>query len=308
MTRRLAGAAIVVVVLVAGAWVVAVRSDGDGEVPSPLFGDVEQLTPTSLPDGWARCGGGPSTRSDAKDRWWAQTFGPDVDGECTPLVTVIQVPPDDPVKKPAGTTNGGIGEEPGRTGAQHWSDEEAGSRGLYTTGSGGLQRLVIEGCCDPEATDDDFLHVAEAARDATREDEPARCTALESDLDQESFIDNYFGRLDRVYDEEGCPLRRDIVSWRTEPPTAHCFAGTTFLTVGTPVGAPVPEGGGRHFVRDPSEALDFDAELPPSAIDTGYRKDGASLWVDRSDDSRVYIVEGDDVEAWLPPSRMYACA
>ena len=82
-------------------------SDGDGGAgaPSPLFGEVEQLTLTDLPDGWARCGGGPSARPDAEPEWWTQTFGPSTDGECTPLVTVTQVPPGDRIEKPDNVTN-----------------------------------------------------------------------------------------------------------------------------------------------------------------------------------------------------------
>jgi hypothetical protein len=323
-TLRRVGAGAVGVVLLATGGLVASRAGddaqtgpaGNGEIPSPLFDEVEQLAPTSLPAGWARCGGGPSDRPDAANDWWAQTFGPVVDGECTALVTVTQVPPGDKVRIPEGATNGGIGEEPGRTGAKHWSDEAEGSRGLYTGGSGGLQQLVVEGCCGPEATGDDLLLVAEAARDATREEEPARCTAPASDLDQESFLDNSFGRLDRVHDEEGCPIRRDIISWRTEPPEAHCWANIVFLVIGTPVGTPYDGATARLYVRDPNGELaggppisapDLDAALPATAVNTGWSQDGRTLWIDEADGEWVYLVSDDGVEAWPRDRRGHGC-
>ena len=287
----------------------------DRAAPSPLFGDVEALALTTLPDGWARCGGGPSDRPEAESTWWAQTFGPVVDGGCEPLITVTQIPTGKP-RLPKGRTNGGIGEEPGRTGAQHWSDEGEGSRGLYTSLSG--QKLVVEACCGPEATDDAvFLLVANAARDGSREVEPARCSNPASDLSQESFLDNFFGRHDRVHDEEGCPIRSDLITWKTEPATAHCFAGVTFLVIGTPVGATIEAGTARLFVRDEQGELgmepaipepDLDAELPPDAKSTGWSQGGRTLWVDETDDEWVYLVGDDSTEAWPRDRRMHACA
>ena len=316
--RRWAAATVVVAILVAGAWLVLADDDDDGEVPSPLFGDVEQLTPTALPDGWARCGGERSRHSDATDEWWAQSFGPADDGDCTPLVTVTQVPPDDHVDLPQGATNGGIGEEPGRTGAKHWSDPDAGTRGLYTSAFG--QRLIVEACCGDAATGDAFDQVAEAARDATREQEPARCTAPHSDLDRESFLTNFFARQQRASDDDSCPVRGDIVSWRTEPPTAHCFAGVVFLVVGAPVGAPfdLDDPAVRRYTRDPEGDLDsrdapnpppdLAAELPDDAVDTGFRLGDAALWIDDSDDAFVYVVDGEIVEAWPRDRRPHVCA
>jgi hypothetical protein len=68
----LVGGAALVRVVALGSVAVTTWSSGDpDEVPSPLFDEVEQLTPTELPDGWDRCGGGPSDRDDATDRWWA---------------------------------------------------------------------------------------------------------------------------------------------------------------------------------------------------------------------------------------------
>ncbi len=93
------GVALLAVIVVGGLAVARwSRDDSVAAVPSPLFDEVEQLTPTSLPEGWARCAAGPSGRAEATGRWWAQAFGPMADGECTPLVTVIQIPPKDDVR------------------------------------------------------------------------------------------------------------------------------------------------------------------------------------------------------------------
>ena len=325
MTRRSGLLAVVTVagIVALGWWASSI--DRPDTPPSPLFEDVKQLTPTELPDGWVRCGGGPSNRADAKEGWWDQTFGPVVDGECDPLVTVTQIPPGDSYDRPEGTTNGGVGEEPNRTGAQHWSDEGEGSRGLYTTGSGGLQRLIVEGCCGPEATGEDFLLVAVAARDATREVERHGCTAPYSDLSQESFLDNFFARHQRARDDDGCPVRGDIVSWRTEPPNAHCWPNVVFLVVGDPVGTTFTNDDptARLYVRDADQQLgdgflpgppvdvpppDLDAELPPSARDTGFRLGDGALFIDEAQDEWVYVVEDDAVEAWPRDPRGHGCA
>ncbi len=318
-TRRRIGAGAVGVLLVVAGVVVATQAGDDAQtapsVPSPLFDEVEQLTPTQLPAGWARCGGGPSDRQDAKDGWWAQTFGPVVDDVCQPLVTVTQIPSGDPIRLPKGRTNGGIGVEPGRTGAQHWSDEQEGSRGLYTSLSG--QKLVVEACCGPEATDDEvFLAVANAARDGSREVEPARCTAPESDLSQESFIENFFGRRTRLYDEGGCPIRTDIAELTDEGPDAHCYAGVSFLAFGTPFGASMDSSEKRLYTRERygthgavNPLLDLDAAVPATAVDTGYSKDGRRLWIDEADDERIYVVFDDGhVEAWPRDREMHMCA
>jgi hypothetical protein len=317
--RRLGVAALAVAVLAGIGIAIATRAGDDTvAVPSPLFDQVEQLAPTELPDGWERCGGGASERPDAHDGWWAQTFGPADDGECTPLITVTQVPPDDRVRMPKDATNGGIGEEPGRTGAKLWSDRVAGSRGLYTTASGGLQRLVIEGCCTEEAVGDQFDLVANAARDATRERPPARCTAPHSDLDQESFLTNYFARQARALDEDDCPVRGDIVSWRTEPAGHHCWPNVTFLAIGNPVGTAFTDAGRTlTYVRDANhelgdgasdQELDLDAALPGTAVDTTFHQDGGHLWVDPSDDGRVYVEYEDHVEAWPLDQELRGCA
>lgn len=290
---------------------------GDGG-PRPLFDEVAQLTLASLPDGWARCGGGRSLREDASERWWAQTFGPVEEGECRSLVTVTQIPPDEHLTVPHDVIHGGIGDGPGRTGARRWTDEREGSRGLDTGGSGGLQHLLVEGCCGEDLTADAFELVAEAGRDATREQEPAGCDETYSDLDQESFLDNNFARQQRATDAQGCPVRGDIVSWRTEHAGHHCWPNVTFLRVGSPVGTPFDPDEARTYVRDatgelraghgPDPRLDLAAALPETAINTGFQQGGRELWIDEEHDGLVYVASGDHVEAWPLNLAPHLCA
>jgi hypothetical protein len=318
--RGVVGAGVLAVSVVALGGVAVARwaRDDAVTVPSPLFDQVEQLTPTTLPEGWARCGGGPSDRPDASERWWAQTFGPVEAGHCTPLITVTQVPMGERVRHPEHATNGRVGNSTEGPGAINWRDDAEGSRGVYASGAGRTQWLVIEGCCGEEATGANFDLLAVAARDGTREQEPARCTKPESDLDQESFVGNSFGSRERAYGEDDCPIRRDIVSWHTEPEDAHCWQGMTFLVLGTPLGHVITTDGARLYTRDPlgvrSESggaeldQDLDTELPPMAADTGYHQRGSALWVVPGDDDHVYVVSGEHVEAWPRDRTQYACA
>ncbi|MEQ1787555.1 MAG: hypothetical protein ABL966_10915 [Acidimicrobiales bacterium] len=310
------------VAVVAVAIVVAVsRSDDDpvatagGPVPSPLFDAVEELTPTSLPEGWARCSGGPSTRADATELWWAQTFGPAVDGACDALITVTQVPPDDQVDMPDLTDDGKVGGQDDDPDAITWADAEAGSLGLYTWARG--QGLLLEACCGA-AAEEHFDAMAVAALDGTRERTLARCPKPESDLDREDEVDNFFGSRDRMFDRDDCPLRRDIATMSTLGPHDHCWPNLTYLVIGTPVGTSSTDGGARTYYRDPegllgsseppNPNLDLDAELPATAVDTGYHQGDRMLWIDEADDSRVYLVSDDHVEAWPLDLEQHGCA
>lgn len=308
-------------VIAAGIALAVTRSDDGpvataaGPVPSPLFDAVEQLTPTSLPPGWARCGGGPSSRADATDLWWAQTFGPAVDGACDPLITVTQVPPDDQVDMPDITHDGKIGGEDDGPDAITWADEDAGSLGLYTWARG--QGLLLEACCGAPA-EEHFDEMAVAALAGTGERSVARCPKPESDLDLEDEVDNFFGSQDRMFDRDDCPLRRDIATMTTLGPDHHCWPDLTYLVIGTPVGTSYTDGGARTYNRDPegvlssSQApdpnLDLDAELPATAVDTGYHQGDRTLWIDEADDSRVYLVSEDHVEAWPLDLEQHGCA
>ncbi|MGH2489204.1 MAG: hypothetical protein ACRDFR_06290, partial [Candidatus Limnocylindria bacterium] len=45
-------------------------------------------------------------------------------------------------------------------------------------------------------------------------------------------------------------------------------------------------------------AFDPDADLPAAAEDTGFRQDGTELWMDRADESAIYLVTGTSIERW----------
>jgi hypothetical protein len=314
-------ALVIVLLLSAGIWasttqgsegVLAGPADA-GEAPSPLFDEVEQLVPTTLPDGWSRCGGGPSERPEAGDDWWAQSFGPVDDGGCRPVIVVTQIPPDAQADLPETTEDGKVGGEDDDPDAIRWSDASAGSLGLYTWARG--QGLLVEGCCGTQAMEH-FDALAVAALEGTRERTLPRCPKPESDLDQESEVDNYFGSRARMYDRDDCPLRRDVATMDTNDADHHCWPNLTTLVIGTPLGATYAEGTGRVYARDPDNtlynpALDFDrdADLPPSAHDTGYHREDRSLWIDEADEERVYIVYDDGhVESWPRDRKPRVCA
>jgi hypothetical protein len=81
--------------------------------------------------------------------------------------------------------------------------------------------------------------------------------------------------------------------------------------------APVPDGGGGSYVRDPRSiglsdhdvamAFHTDAELPPDAVRTGYHADQVEMWVVPSHGYRtVFLVHGDEVERW-PQVEVVGC-
>ena len=64
----------------------------------------------------------------------------------------------------------------------------------------------------------------------------------------------------------------------------------------------------RYYISDPGGVMDtpfvapFDqaADLPPDAVDTGYRHDGRELWIS-TDETVAFLVTGERVEAWPSP-------
>ena len=116
---------------------------------------------------------------------------------------------------------------------------------------------------------------------------------------------------------DGCLLRIDVVADRPGP--AHCgFEDARVIITGIPVGTPYSTmGDTAHYVRDPrdvfndpvtADAFDADADLPLSAVDTGYRRASAELWVVRADPSSIYLVDGDTVERWPLDPEPAGCA
>ena len=92
----------------------------------------------------------------------------------------------------------------------------------------------------------------------------------------------------------------------------HCaWQDITFVQLGP--GPDDPE-----YVRDPAGKLaeqltgpfDDSGELPPSALDTGFRRDGRELWLaaDRSAAYLVDIADPRDVEVWPASRSQISCA
>lgn len=307
--RRVGLTAVVVVLASCGAD--ASSDDATAVVPSPLFGTVEELVIGDLPDGWARCGGGPSTLSRATDQGWSQTFGPNSNGECRPSVTVTQIPPSSGFQVPSGARDTKLA---GNADAARWTDDDSGAVGILTWAFD--QNLVVLACCGADAAEH-ADEVAGAALVATREHPPEHCASASSDLTRESLIDNLTAKQTRVLDADGCPLRSDLARMSTAPADHHCWAGVTTLVVGTPVGASTNDTPLRIYRRDPAGAtskgvrdprLDLDAVLSPGAAPIGYTHHGRSIWIDEADDSVVYLVEDDAVEAWPRDDRDLGCA
>jgi hypothetical protein len=280
-------------------------------VPSPLFGSVEELVLGDLPDGWVRCGGGPSTLPGATDRWWSQTFGPDSGADCRPSVTVTQIPATSGFDVPFGAEDTKLA---GNADAARWTDDDSGAVGIFTWTFD--QNLVVVACCGTDAAEhvDTF---ADAALVATRQHPPAHCSGASSDLAQESLIENLTSKQMRVLDADGCPLRSDLAVASTTSADHHGWPGVTTLVVGTPIGTSTRDTPSRTYRRDPAGAtsggipnphLDLDAVLSPGAAATGYTHLGRAIWIDESDDSLVYVIDDDTVEAWPRDDRDLACA
>ena len=277
--------------------------------PSALFGDVEQLTPVGLPEGWDRCSGGPSTYEGAGRDWWAQTFGPEVDGRCASRVTVTQMPPDDQVEFPMNAEEGKLDSFD----VHRWTDADGDHRLLFAWAVD--QNLLVEACCGESGRRIDQL--TRASLEGIRQRAPARCTGTESDLDREDLNTNLFGKRKRLSDREGCPIRTDVARMEMLPTDDHCFPGLGMVTIGTPFGASMKVSAARLYIRDPegrtgpnflAASLDLDADLPPSATDTGYTRDGRTIWIDEADDTRIYVVDDGGVEAWPRRTEGLTCA
>lgn len=108
-------------------------------------------------------------------------------------------------------------------------------------------------------------------------------------------------------DADGCPVRIDIVAERPGPD--HCgWEDADVLIVGDPLGEPYTSPSDTlHFVRDPngvfgvpqlSEGFEPDADLPDNAVDSGFRRDGVSLWHVPGDQSQVWLVSDTSIEKW----------
>jgi hypothetical protein len=106
---------------------------------------------------------------------------------------------------------------------------------------------------------------------------------------------------------DGCLVRIDVLADRSGP--AHCgYESARVIITGKPVGTHY--GGSEssaEYVRDPESvfgdsataaAFDADADLPESAVATGFRQETTELWIDPSDSSSIYLVSEGSVERW----------
>lgn len=184
-------------------------------------------------------------------------------------------PAGDPPGDDAGTTDGGTGT--GDTVAIELDLDEA------DTGTGSTVVRRVSGCPS----------------------EPGSPT----DLDAEPATWLAFGTYLRWTDGEGCSVRIDVISHIQG--ATHCdYQAAEYLTIGRPLGASIDgaePGQIARFVWDPTgvlpggpwgETLPVD-ELPPGAVDTGYRRDLAELWLD-GEAGALYRVVGDRAQAWHP--------
>jgi hypothetical protein len=131
------------------------------------------------------------------------------------------------------------------------------------------------------------------------------------------LIANLSGHDTRMFDANACPIRVDIARMETLPDDHHCWPALQLVTIGTPFGASTKRSAPRSYVRDPEgllyeptlmQRLDRDADPPATASAIGYRQRGRELWLDAADDSLVYVVDGDGVEAWPRYDQPLECA
>lgn len=118
-----------------------------------------------------------------------------------------------------------------------------------------------------------------------------------------------YGTYLRWTDSDDCLVRIDVISHHYGG--AHCgWQKMEWITIGRPFGASIAAGLSaeltNRYVWDPhgvlpdgpiGSKLDL-ADIPDSAFDTGYRRNASELWLDETDESVLYRISGDRVEAW----------
>ena len=116
-----------------------------------------------------------------------------------------------------------------------------------------------------------------------------------------------FGTYLRWTDGDGCLVRIDVISHHHG--AAHCgWQSMESITIGRPFGSSIAAGAStaNRYVWDPQGVLPdgpFGSELtlsdlPDTALDTGYRREGSELWLDEENEAVLYRVSGDTVEAF----------
>jgi len=126
-----------------------------------------------------------------------------------------------------------------------------------------------------------------------------------------------YGTYLRWTDSEGCLVRIDVISHHHG--AEHCgWEQSQYITIGKPLGRSMQDNSEEETARyfwDPQGVLPGGpfgteierANLPGSAVDTGFRRNGHELWLDESDESVIYIVAGDTVQVW-EETNSAACA
>lgn len=97
----------------------------------------------------------------------------------------------------------------------------------------------------------------------------------------------------------------------------HCdWDGTWFIQINSEQFPVETEGDWPAYVRDPSEIglfhyaaeSNLDAEVPESAARIGVSDDGYELWFDPDDETHIYLVHEEQVEAWALATDYFGCA
>ncbi|MEN3360853.1 MAG: hypothetical protein V7637_4835 [Mycobacteriales bacterium] len=120
----------------------------------------------------------------------------------------------------------------------------------------------------------------------------SNCGGVANDLSREPGYDATY--LHRVSDGHGCPVRLDVIAWLDGACMADAeidvtAAGSTLL------GLPARD---RDYVRGPVSdpwlpptAVPYSpaVPLPRTAVDTGYHRGRAHVWITPHDDSAIYV-------------------
>lgn len=126
--------------------------------------------------------------------------------------------------------------------------------------------------------------------------------------DEPPYSANY---LERWQTHDGCEVRLDYVMSRN----GGCIDGVKEILTGWPIGSTHDDHGYRIFIRDPegkssplnARGFDPNANLPPSAEDTGLRQDGAAVWLVPGSDEFAWVGEAGTIERWPVQRSEIAC-
>ncbi|NHZ71424.1 MAG: hypothetical protein GWP18_07255 [Proteobacteria bacterium] len=139
-----------------------------------------------------------------------------------------------------------------------------------------------------------------------------------TDLNSEPAQWLAFGEYKRWLDAEGCPVRIDVISNINGAP--HCeLQDAEFITIGRPLGTSIislPPNTMNRYVWNangvipgmaPGETIDL-ADLPATALDTGYVQGQDHLWIDEGTESKLYVVNGDTARVLIMDLEAGICA